>query len=204
MILCKWPRLWFILRSLRVLRLSGARLFGHSKLSVVKKGDRGMAGISFDEVLATVISATIEAFKSYMDIDLLSGEAEKNIGSVESDFTSLVGIGGDRVGYIIITTNESTARLMARRMLMTDEPEENDITDAIGELANNIAGAVKTNHSQCSNVALGLPLIVAGPLRALPEPSSYDDASMLVQCKGVTIPFHTACGMVSLKVMVYM
>ncbi len=170
-----------------------------------------MAGISFDEVLTTIMNATIETFKSYMDIDLLSGDAEKNLGSVESDFTGIVGIGGDRVGYIIIAATEGTARLVAQQMLMADDPQEDDITDAIGELANNIAGAVKTNHSHCGNVALGLPLIVAGPLRAIPELSAgagggdgEGDASLRVQCKGVTIPFHTACGRVSLKVMVYM
>lgn len=164
-----------------------------------------MAGISFDEVLSTVMTATIETFKSYMNIDLLAGEVDKRIDTLDSDVTGIVGIGGDRVGYIIIATNKGTARLVAQQMLMADEPDDNDITDAIGELANTIAGAVKTNHAECGNVALGLPLIVAGQLRAVSEPpSSSDDSSITVQCKGIAIPFQTADDTVSLKVMVYM
>ena len=162
-----------------------------------------MAGISFDEVLATVMAATLETFKSYMNIELLVGDREKTIGSLESDVTGVIGIGGDRVGYIIIAANERTARLVAQQMLMADDPDYNDITDAIGELANNIAGAVRTNHAECGNVALGLPLIVAGQLRAT-EPASDTDTSHSVQGKGVTIPFYTTDGNVSLKVMVYM
>lgn len=162
-----------------------------------------MAGISFDEVLSTVMTSTIETFKSYMNIDLLAGEVDKRIDTLDSDVTGIVGIGGDRVGYIIIATNKGTARLVAQQMLMADEPDDNDITDAIGELANTIAGAVKTNHAECGNVALGLPLIVAGQLRAVSEPAT-DDPSITVQCKGIAIPFQTAEGSVSLKVMVYM
>ena len=164
-----------------------------------------MVGVSFDDVLATVMTATIEAFKSYMDIDLLSGDVEKRINTLDSDITGIVGIGGDRVGYIIIALNRGTARLVAQKMLMADEPDDNDITDAIGELANNVAGAVKTNHSVCGNVALGLPLIVSGQLRAVSDPSeTADDSSISVQCKGMAIPFRTSDDTVSLKVMVYM
>ena len=164
-----------------------------------------MAGLSFDDVLATVMTATIDTFKSYMDIDILSGDIEKKIDTLGSDITGIVGIGGERVGYIIIAANKSTARIVAQQMLMADDPDDNDISDAIGELANNIAGAVKTNHAVCGNVALGLPLIVSGQLRAVTEPPSVsDDPSISVQCKGIAIPFQTLDGAVSLKVMVYM
>jgi CheY-specific phosphatase CheX len=138
-----------------------------------------------------------------MNIDLQAGEVLKSITAADADISGIIGIGGDRVGYIIIAANRGTARLVAQQMLMVDEPDDTDITDAIGELANNIAGAVKTNHSACGNVALGLPLIVSGQLRAVTEPPN-DDPSISVQCKGVTIPFQTSDGTVTLKVMVYM
>ena len=115
-------------------------------------------------------------------------------------------VAGDMLpgGATSLASEQGTARLVARQMLMADDPDDNDISDAIGELANTIAGAVKTNHAECGNVALGLPLIVAGPLRAISEPPTSADASMSLQCMGVTIPFYTAVGSVSLKIMVYM
>jgi CheY-specific phosphatase CheX len=76
----------------------------------------------------------------------------------------------------------------------------------MGELANNIAGVFKTRyHEQYGSVALGLPLVVSGQLRAISEPPDPNESSSInVQCKGVTIPFRTADGSISLIVMVYM
>ncbi|MDD2856804.1 MAG: chemotaxis protein CheX, partial [Desulfuromonadaceae bacterium] len=64
-----------------------------------------MAAISFEEIMFTIMSATQDVFKSYMNIDLLAGKVEKKVEPVDSDVTGIVGIAGDRVGYIIIATD---------------------------------------------------------------------------------------------------
>jgi CheY-specific phosphatase CheX len=154
----------------------------------------------------TIMSATQDTFKSYMNIDLLAGKVEKKVEPVDSDVTGIVGVAGDRVGYIIIATDKASAQCVAKELLMVDEADEECIRDAMGELANNIAGAFKTKyHAQYGNVALGLPLVVSGQLSTIPEPAASDQVSSInVQCKGVTIPFKTADGAISLSVMVYM
>lgn len=165
-----------------------------------------MALISFEEIMFTIMSATQDTFKSYMNIDLLAGKVEKKVEPVDSDVTGIVGIAGDRVGYIIIATDKSSAQRVAKELLMVDEADDDCIRDAMGELANNIAGAFKTKyHAQYGNVALGLPLVVSGQLRAISEPPDAADqgSSINVQCKGVTIPFKTADGTISITVMVY-
>lgn len=165
-----------------------------------------MTGISFEEVMFTIMSATQDTFKSYMNIDLLAGKVEKRVDPVDSDVTGIVGVAGDRVGYIIFSTDKKTAQRVAKELLMVDEADEDCIRDAVGELANNIAGAFKTKyHEQYGSVALGLPLVVSGQLRAISEPPDPDEKTSLnVQCKGVTIPFTTVDGTISIKVMVYM
>src|SRR5689334_785574 len=154
----------------------------------------------------TIMSATQDTFKSYMNIDLLAGKVEKRVDPVDSDVTGIVGVAGDRVGYIIIATDRTSAQCVAKELLMVDEADEECIRDAVGELTNNIAGVFKTKyHEQYGSVALGLPLVVSGQLRTIADPPTSDEqASINVQCKGVTIPFSTADGSVSLKVMVYM
>ena len=155
----------------------------------------------------TIMSATQDTFKSYMNIDLLAGKVEKKVGPVDSDVTGIVGIAGDRVGYIIITTDNASAQRVAKELLMVDEADEECIRDAMGELANNVAGAFKTKyHAHYGSVALGLPLVVSGQLRAMSDPADASDqvSSINVQCKGVTIPFRTADGSIFLTVMVYM
>lgn len=165
-----------------------------------------MAAISFEEIMFTIMSATQDTFKSYMNIDLLAGKVEKKVDPVDSDVTGIVGIAGDRVGYIIIATDRSSAQCVARELLMVEEADDECIRDAMGELANNIAGVFKTRyHEQYGSVALGLPLVVSGQLRTLPEPHENSGSSSInVQCKGVTIPFKTADGSISITVMVYM
>lgn len=165
-----------------------------------------MSSITFEEIMFTIMSATQDTFKSYMDIDLLAGKVNKRVDPVDSDVTGIVGIAGDRVGYIIIATDRASAQIVAREMLMEEEADEECIRDAVGELTNNIAGTFKTKyHEQYGSVALGLPLVVSGQLRMISDPpDSEEQSSINVQCKGVTIPFKTADGRVSLKVMIYM
>jgi chemotaxis protein CheX len=165
-----------------------------------------LSGISFEEIMFTIMSATQDTFKSYMNIDLLAGKVEKRVDPVDSDVTGIVGVAGDRVGYIIIATDKKSAQIVAKELLMVDEAEDECIRDAVGELTNNIAGVFKTKyHEQYGSVALGLPLVISGQLRTISEPPEENEATSInVQCKGVTIPFRTADGSISLKVMVYM
>lgn len=165
-----------------------------------------MSAISFEEIMFTIMSATQDTFKSYMNIDLLAGKVEKRVAPVDSDVTGIVGVAGDRVGYIIIATDKKSAQCVAKELLMVDEADEECIRDAVGELTNNIAGVFKTRyHEQYGSVALGLPLVVSGQLRTISDPPDPNETSSInVQCKGVTIPFVTADGSISIKVMVYM
>ena len=168
-----------------------------------------MSVISFEEIMFTIMSATQDTFKSYMNIDLLAGKVDKRVDTVDSDVTGIVGVAGDRVGYIIIATDRASAQIVAKEMLMEEEADEDCIRDAVGELTNNIAGMFKTKyHEQYGSVALGLPLVVSGQLRMVADTAdtagSDDHSSINVQCKGITIPFTSADGRVSLKVMIYM
>lgn len=163
-----------------------------------------MSAITFEEIMFSVMTATQETFRCYMNIELFAGQVDRKVAPVDSDVTGIIGVAGDRVGYIIVAANKSTAQLVAKEMLMDDDPDEESIRDAIGELINNIAGSFKTKyHDQYGNVAMGLPLVVSGQLRTFSEPPE-EGGSMNVQCKGVTIPFTNQDGTVSLKVMVYM
>lgn len=163
-----------------------------------------MSGLSFEEIMFTIMSATQDTFKCYMNIDLFAGHVQRKVDPVDSDITGIVGVAGDRVGYIIIAADRATANLVAKEMLMIDEPDDESIRDAIGELVNNVAGSFKTKyHDQYGNVAMGLPLVVSGKLQTFADPPE-EGASMNVQCKGVTIPFTNKDGDVNLKIMIYM
>jgi CheY-specific phosphatase CheX len=167
-----------------------------------------LSGISFEEIMFTIMSATQDTFKSYMNTDIFAGKVEKKINPLRSDVVGLVGVAGDRVGYILFATEKASAEQIAKELLMLEEADDEAICDAVGEVTNNIAGVFKTKyHEQYGSVALGLPLVVSGRLRPIIDPptsESKEDASMSVQCKGVTIPFTTMDGRITFRVMVYM
>lgn len=166
-----------------------------------------MTGITFEEIMFTILSATQDTFKNYLGVDIYAGKVEKKVDPVDSDVVGIVGVAGDRVGYIILGADSGAAVTIAKQLLMLDEPDEESIRDAIGELTNNIAGVFKTRyHEQYGSVALGLPLVVSGSIRTMGdgEQDPAAPSSMNVQCKGVTIPFRSLDGTFSLRVMVYM
>jgi CheY-specific phosphatase CheX len=163
-----------------------------------------LAGITFEQIMDVLVNATRETFLMYMGIDLITGTVERRVTPVDTDITGIVGVAGDRVGYILVTTNSHTARFIAKELLMEEEADDECIRDAVGELTNNIAGSLKSAyHEQYGGVALGLPLVVSGRLRMIGD-NTEDETSINIQCKGVTIPFTTADGNISLKVMIYM
>lgn len=166
-----------------------------------------MGSITFEEIMFTIMSATQDTFKSYMNTDIFAGKVEKKINPLQSDVVGIVGVAGDRVGYILFATEKGPAEQIAKEMLMLEEADDEAINDAVGEVANNIAGVFKTKyHEQYGSVALGLPLVLSGRLRPMTDPpeQSTCDGSMSVQCKGVTIPFTTMDGRINFRVMVYM
>jgi len=163
--------------------------------------------ITFEEIMFTIMSATQDTFKSYMDTDIYAGKVEKKINPMRSDVVGVVGVAGDRVGYIIFATEKASAEQIAKELLMLEEADDDAINDAVGEVTNNIAGVFKTKyHEQYGSVALGLPLVVSGRIRPIVDPPDQlaADGSMSVQCKGVTIPFTTMDGRITFRVMVYM
>lgn len=166
-----------------------------------------MSSITFEEIMFTIMSATQDTFKSYMDTDIYAGKVEKKINPMRSDVVGIVGVAGDRVGYILFATERESADQIAKELLMLEEADDESINDAVGEVTNNIAGVFKTKyHEQYGSVALGLPLVVSGRIRPIAELADVvpKDGSMSVQCKGVTIPFTTMDGRITFRVMVYM
>jgi CheY-specific phosphatase CheX len=164
-----------------------------------------LSSISFEEIMFTIMSATQDTFKSYMDIDIYAGRVEKKINPMRSDVVGIIGVAGDRVGYILFATEKRSAQQIAKELLMLEEADDESVNDAVGEISNNIAGVFKTKyHEQYGSVALGLPLVVTGAIRPISEPPDSNDGSMSVQCKGVTIPFTTLDGRINFRVMVYM
>jgi chemotaxis protein CheX len=82
----------------------------------------------------------------------------------EAAFTALVGLAGSLCGVLSIRCNDQAARVMASKMLgMPPEEVDNDSWDALGEIANMIAGNFKGKLSGVGNhCMLSVPTIITG------------------------------------------
>lgn len=100
--------------------------------------------------------------------DIMLGTRLKFPGSTadpgEAMFTALVGLAGSLRGVLSIRCSDQTARIIAGKMLgMPLEAVDNDSWDALGEIANMIAGNFKGKLSGAGNhCMLSVPTIIVG------------------------------------------
>jgi chemotaxis protein CheX len=82
----------------------------------------------------------------------------------DDTFTALVGLAGSLCGVLSIRCANQSARIMASKMLgMPPEEVDNDSWDALGEVANMIAGNFKGKLSGIGNhCMLSVPTIIVG------------------------------------------
>lgn len=77
--------------------------------------------------------------------------------------SALIGFGGTYNGAVSLHASRDLARMIAAQLLANVEPTEEEIEDALGELANIIAGTVKP--LLCTNsldIRLATPSVVSG------------------------------------------
>jgi chemotaxis protein CheX len=103
-----------------------------------------------------------EVFDIMLGTTLHSFEPPPNAN--DGEFTALVGLCGSLCGVLSIRCNDQAARIMAGKMLgMPPEEVDNDSWDALGEIANMIAGNFKGKLSGVGNhCMLSVPTIIVG------------------------------------------
>ena len=86
--------------------------------------------------------------------------------------TSLVGISGEVSGVVALRFPPSTALKLAGKLLGSEPNEINDeVTDAVAELVNMVAGSAKAKFECDPPLQLGLPTVVYGTGYKLRYPS---------------------------------
>jgi chemotaxis protein CheX len=86
------------------------------------------------------------------------------VAASEGEFTALVGLAGSLCGVLSIRCADQSARIMAGKMLdIPPEEVDNNSWDALGEIANMIAGNFKGKLSGVGNhCMLSVPTIIVG------------------------------------------
>ncbi len=152
-----------------------------------------MSGYSIKvEHINPFIMATMETFKSMMSAEIKPGKVKLKQGSsLAHDVSGIIGLSGGARGSIAmsfprITALKVVSAFVGEKVVTMDE----NVVDAIGELANIVAGAAKKDLSQY-NITISLPSVVMGENHFVMEPK--DVIAMIV-------PFETPYGTFDLAV----
>ncbi|MDO3378094.1 chemotaxis protein CheX [Geoalkalibacter halelectricus] len=117
------------------------------------------------DLAKTISEATREIFETMIMAEVIPGEP-RNEGAQKYSCTvsGMVGLAGLFKGMIAIHTPDAVAMSITSSFLGMDVEEVNDdVTDAIGELANMLAGSVKMALSQNGkDITLSIPSTITG------------------------------------------
>ncbi len=107
------------------------------------------------------------------------------------EVSGTIGLSGRAVGTVVLSLSRGVALRAASHMLLCEATEINDdVTDAVGELANMVAGAAKAELEDLQ-LSISLPNVITGRDYEIRFPSNVTP---------ICIPFDTGWGPLSLQV----
>jgi len=120
-----------------------------------------------DSVIVAMTSATEEVFATMLALPIETGATYHEKATSSSGFdglVALVGLAGTWIGTGRISMGGSLACKLAGQMLMTEYPAVNeDVLDAIAEVANMVFGNVKTSlEEHLGPMGLSIPTVIYG------------------------------------------
>lgn len=99
--------------------------------------------------------------------------------SAEYDYSGIIGFSGKLVGSVVVSfPREVAIKLVAAFAGGSLAPDSSDFADAIGELANMIAGAAKSNMGANANITV--PNVITGKGHRVSRPS--DVPCLVIPC----------------------
>ena len=108
-----------------------------------------------------LIEGTKDVFTTMLMVDVENTSDE--IGRV-SNLTSFLGLGGDIKGMLAVHCSEEAAKTITSALLGMDVADlDEDVQDAVGEIANMIAGSVKITFAKFDqDIQLAIPTTIIG------------------------------------------
>ena len=144
------------------------------------------------EYINPFLRSTVSVFGTMLNCALTREQPFVKEGNrPEHDVSGIIGLSGKAKGTVVLSLTENAALRAAGAMLGEPVEEVNvDVTDAVGELVNMIAGGAK---AQLEHLAMGvsLPTVVTGKGHVIEFP---------MDAKPICIPFGCEWGLVTVEV----
>ncbi len=147
------------------------------------------------DVGKAIIDGTKEVFSTMLMVELDAGEPIVGKGGdIESNITSMLGLGKGIRGMLAVHCPASVAKDITSTFLGMDVEEiDEDVKDAIGEIANMVAGNLKVSFADNGkDIELAIPTSIVGSsfrtsgmfgAQRFAVPFTMNNATFLVELK---------------------
>ena len=142
----------------------------------------GEVGITEDAVRSTIVEITKGVFSTMVMMEVVEGNPiAEPVKKFYGTMTGLVGFAGSYSGILAIHCPRDMSLHIASNMLGMEVPEmNNDVNDAMGEIANMIGGDVKHIFSPGgADISLSIPTVIYGSEYSM---SSSDSLVIPFEC----------------------
>ncbi len=138
------------------------------------------------------LRAVVNTFSTMLNCEARRGELTlTDSGKRLFPISGVIGLSGKAAGTVVINLSEEVALKAASEMLMMELTELNDdVLDAVGEMANMIAGQAKAEMEEYE-LSVSLPSVVTGEGHSIRFPSD---------AKPVSVAYDTDFGPLRLEV----
>ena len=136
------------------------------------------------------VLAVKRVFETMIMVPFSLGKPELKKGSeVPHEISSIIGLSGNVCGSVVISLSHEVAFQLVSALIGDEVTElDEDCTDAIGEIANMIAGNAKTDFPSNNN-AISVPSVVVGKHKVsypsgipiISIPCTTDKGSMIIE-----------------------
>jgi len=116
------------------------------------------------EIQDKMIDATKEIFSTMIMMEITLEEIKESHGPLTDTITAMIGLAGTHRGVLAVHFPYAVAMAITSSFLMMDVTEMNeDVHDAMGEIANMLGGNVKTILSEKGrDIDLSMPSTISG------------------------------------------
>ncbi len=116
------------------------------------------------EIQDKMIDATKEIFSTMIMMEITLEEMQETHGPLTNTITAMIGLAGTHRGVLAVHFPYAVAMAITSNFLMMDVTEMNeDVHDAMGEIANMLGGNVKTILSEKGrDIDLSMPSTISG------------------------------------------
>ena len=138
------------------------------------------------------LMSTISVFQTMLQCKLERGTPYLKHGAqAKSEVSGVIGLSGKAQGIVVLGLSREAALGAAEALLQERPPEINaDVTDAVGELVNIIAGSAKAKLEHL-NMSVSLPTVVTGKGHSVEFPTKVTP---------ICIPFMSPWGEITVEV----